>query len=304
MGLGLNYNRIVTVDEHRIQIAPAPTSKDDVLFIDDKPEDAYWRRQTDYPRIWYDFLPKSSGAAKIYTKTFQDATIYDYDGNLISLSVDDSNLLDRLQAREARRRRQGVWFKNGNDLEYLTGHHYFVLQWMKMLGLKENDGFGYYRKYQRDHFYMIDHVWSSPNILGLYCSKPKKIGWTQIHAGYYLNKSLTTRGQTMGIMSKREIDAIDTNMRFFLHGFDNLPNILKPGVKSRVDEAKIVFGDKQKGMNAGSDALNTMVYATATKEAGFDAPVMDDCWTDELPKTDKESRIQPEKIFEKKLMET
>lgn len=296
MGLGLNYSKIVQIDEHIVTLPEPTKDRSKILFIDDKPEDAFWRRDTSYPSVFFDFIPN-------HTKVYQDATLYDQDGILISCNKEDSDLIIRLYTQEIDRRRNGVFFKNGEDLEYLTGHHYFILQWMKMLGLPQD--YGAFRKFQRDHFYLKNHVWSSEHILGLDCSKPKKTGLTQLEAGYYLNKSTLTKGQTMGIMSLKKDTAAGVNMRYFFHGLDGLPKLFQPQVKVRSDQDGYILFDKKPSRSAkaflkadnNEDVLNSYVYCAPTKEAGFDSPLMNDIWFDEFPKYDTESKVEPLKVF-------
>src|ERR1700744_1925516 len=129
MGLGLNYERVVEVGEHTFQKPLCPTDKSSILFLDQKREDAYWRRIVDFKEIWFSFIPW-------YSKLYQEATLYsDDDGSLLSLNKEDSDYIVRTYETEMHRRRNGLYFRNGEDIEWITGNHYFVLQWMAMLGL-------------------------------------------------------------------------------------------------------------------------------------------------------------------------
>jgi hypothetical protein len=299
--MGLNYERVIQIGEHYFTRPEPPKDKREILFMDKSKEDAWWQRSTEYKNLWYDYIP-------YWTRLYDENTAYsDDDGSLISLNKVDSEYILRIYEQEMQRRRYGVFFRNGNDLEYITGHHYFVLQWMKLAGVDED--YGLFMKYQRDHFYLKEVVWGSPDILGLYTSKPKKTGITAVEMGYYLNKSTMTKGRQMGVMSVSQPQASSVNMMIYFHGFDGLPNPFKPRIKQRADDGGyIIFGDKPfhgRGKAAikslaGSErdsALNTRVFAAATKGRGFDSPTMHDIAFDELPKYDTEGKQDPEEVF-------
>lgn len=277
-------------------------------------DQAYWNRDL-LPEFFYKYIPDE-------TLLFCDETEW-RDGMLYSLSDKDTKRLIYLLDRELYRRKYGVWFLNGITPEYLTGHHYFFLQWMKLYGLNDRllpewrqSGYQYaeYMEYQRDVFYLIEHVWMNKDILGLYIAKPKKTGITQLFAAYYLNKATTTRDAMMGVMSKGMTGAADVNMLFTIKGYDGLPPIFQPNIKERADTAgKLFFGEAalrnvktaagKERRKALLDArpLDTKIYAAKTKEAGFDSPIMQDIEFDEFCKYWSENKKEPEIIFNRNI---
>lgn len=293
---GLNYSQIIQVDEHTVILPEPPKDKSEILFINKSAKNAYWQRDTNFPDYFFHFLPYR-------TELYADATLYDENGILLSLNIEDSEKFITLFKREINRRKNGVFFRNGDDLEYLTGHHYHLLQWAKIKG--QDFDYAKFRKYQRDFFYLIEHCWQDPNILGSYCSKPKKTGITQIMAsGYFLNYSTLNRGKLLGVMNFKLEKAIQNNMGVYFYSFDNMPECFKPIIKSRTN-GSIEFDipvnrsrNPAKPFN-GADALGTKVYASSTKEAAFDSDKPHVIWLDELPKYDKESGIQPAICFDK-----
>lgn len=298
--IGSDYKQRIMVGEHIINLPALTKNKSEVLFVDNKPEDAYWRRITDkesFPDLWFDFVP-------YLTKLNQVATIYNQDGVLISLNEEDTKIINRVYVREMHRRLYGVFMKNKSDIIHLTGDHYFSLQHMKMYGVEGE--YGSFWKFQAEIMYIIRHCWLSPDILGAFFAKPKKTGVTQLLVGYYLNKSTMTAQQQMGIMSKKGQDAVDTNMMFFFHAFDSLVSAFKPRVSNRAEATgminfaeKAYRGNDLSKMKSGDGGfLNTKVMAVPTKPAAFDSPLIHDAWFDELPKTYKESKIEPKKIFD------
>lgn len=299
------------------------TFKLDELIIgkDLDKENAFWKR-CEFPKYFYDYQPGFTDLFRAEAPRGGEYGLIPGTGTigLVALGHGESEELMRLYAREMYRREFGVHFKNGNDIEYLTNHHYFMLQWTKLYGLTEATHeytpwrvrgyeYGEFFKYQRDVFYLIDLVWKDPNKLGLFTGKPKKTGITQLFMAYYLNRATMNREKYMGIMSKGD-DAINVNMMYFIHGFDGLPMIFQPNLKNRGDKGgEMIFGEppvrniRTKAGKARQQAiqtsrpLNNRVWAAKVKAAGFDAPVMSDIIFDELAKYDTENRQSPADVF-------
>jgi hypothetical protein len=278
-------NRIVTIGEHAFPLPALPDDKRDILFVDERPANAYWRRQTDYRDIWYQFLPH-------FTKLYQSATIYDQDERLISCNKEDTEYIIRIYQQEMHRRKNGIWFKNYEEFTYLTGDHYMLLQWAKM---QRPDGLDYadYREFQRDYFYLIRLCWLFRFILGAFISKPKKTGITNLHwAGYYLNKATMTRNRNLAAMNLDQEICAKMFQDYFMYAFNGLPNAFKPLIKSKAEgKGSIVFGrlhnnSRKMRLSAGSedDELNTSVYCVPTKPKACDVAMMADVWVDEPPK--------------------
>lgn len=278
-------NGIITIGEHLYHLPPLPSDKRDILFIDEKPENAFWRRQTDYRDIWYQFIPH-------FTKLYQTATLYDQDERLISLDQKDSDYVIAIYEQEMQRRRNGVWFKNHDELTYLTGDHYFLLQWAKM---QRPDGVEYadYREFQRNFFYLINMCWLFRYILGAFFSKPKKTGITNLlWSGYYLNKSTMTKNKNMAAMNLDQDICAKVFRDYFMYSFNGLPPAFKPMIKSKSEtKGSIIYGklhttSKKTRLTAQSDngELNTSVFCVATKPKACDVAVMADVWVDEPPK--------------------
>lgn len=291
---------IKRIGEHVIELPPLPKDKHEILFVDEKPQNAYWRR-IDFPKIWYDFNPK--------TKIYQQDTVYDQDDIMISLSYEDSETLKRLLIQENKRRTKGVYMKNGEDFEWLAPSYYYNLQWMQMKDLPKK--YGDFREPQNDvlslwHYVKFKWEWCH----GLVIPKCKKSGITQILAGDYCNEGTSQKGWEMGMMSKEYDHATDVGMAYFFHGFDNLPFIMQPDVRKR-NEHEIIFGTPTAriGSKAASNTkgkksvLNSHVFASKTKPTGFDGPVMRLVWISEMPKMWEASKVSPDTVH-KKVVET
>jgi len=286
--IGSNYKNIVVVGDHQIPLPPLPKKRSDILFIDEKKENAYWRRDllvNDFRQIWFDFIP-------YLTKLDQQATIYDQDEILMSLNKEDSDYIRRTYRQEITRRREGVHFKNGDDIEWITGDQYFVLMYCKT---QRHDGKGDYfdyREFQRDFFYIIYLCWLYPYILGAFISKAKKTGITNLFWLYYLNRSTMRKKKNFGYMSISQEMAAKTFNDYFMTAYNGLIPALRPEYKNKSEvNGSIIFGkaynnSKRARMLAYSseEELNSTVACVATKDKAFDVAVMSDVAFDEPTK--------------------
>lgn len=281
----MNYNKKVIVGEHAIGLPDLPKDKSEILFIDEK--DPYWNRELflkDYRSIWFQFVPH-------YSKLYQDVTIEE-DGVLISLNKEDSDYIVQTYEREMKRRREGVFFKNGDEIVWLSPDYYFVLAWCKTKRADKKGEYFDYREFQSRFFYLVWHVNNSAIIEGLMISKAKKTGITNLMWLYYLNKGTMTKNVNMANMNIDADKGAKTFRDHFLYAYHGLPLPLKPQIKSLSErEGKIVFGaqftNSKKSRTIQTDASNelgTSALCVATMQNALDIDVFGDIWFDEFPK--------------------
>lgn len=277
--------KIYTVGEHQVTIPSPVRGKSEILFKDDK--DAFWDRSKliqEYRDIWFSFIP-------YHTKVYQQATLFDQDGVLITLNSEDSDYIVRTYEQEMRRRREGVFFRNKDDVEYITGDHYFALMWCKM---QRHDGGGDYadfREFQMWFFYLIYHVWNN-YILGLFLSKAKKTGITNLFWLYYLNRATMTKNKNFGYMNIEMGQAAKTFRDYFLYSYNGLVPALRPHFKNKSEnDGSIIFGKTYSNSKKAkliaydsTDELNSSVFCVPTKDKAFDVAVMSDISFDEPTK--------------------
>lgn len=295
MGLGLSYQQKVIIGEHVITLPPPPKDRRDVLFIDDCAEDAVWRRRIEYPEVFTNFCPFRTKTDKDYTK-WDDNT-----GELLWLSFDDTKIVRQIYSEIIANRRKGVFFRNGDDLEYLTGSNWFTLDHCKMFGNSKNEGYGLFYKYQRNIFYLLEYMWAVW-CLGLDISKAKKTGITQIiDGGYCVDMGTSMFEWMIGFMSRNQEVAIENNMKLFLHAFDNLMLPLKPKVGYKAAKGgNIEFTEmlkKNASIQGGQEVLNTKVFCVPTAEHSFDSHFMNIERMDEFPKYWQDSKKEPKEIY-------
>lgn len=279
-------SKIILVGEHHVTVPEPIRGKSEILFSNEK--DAYWRRELlikEYRDIWFSFIPH-------HTKLYQQATLYDQDDILVSLNKEDSDYIIRIYEQEMTRRREGVFFKNGKEIEWITGDHYFALMHCKM---QRHDGHGDYadfRTFQRDFYYLIHHVWSRDNILGLFLSKAKKTGITNMFWLYYLNRATMSKNKNFGYMNIEQGQAAKTFRDYFMVSYNGLVPALKPQWKNKSEvDGSIIFGQSYRNSkqsklisNNSEDELNSSVFCVPTKDKAFDVAVMNDIAFDEPTK--------------------
>lgn len=287
-----SQNNYIKVADHFV-LVPQPQKKEDILFINEKKENAYWQRDkiiSQYKDIWFNFIPS-------FTKMWQSATLYNQDGLLISLNEEDSNYVDRVYQLETYRRANGIHFKNHENIEWITGDHYFFLMYARMQRHDGKGQYGDYRKFQRNYAYLIHHANVTANILGLFTSKAKKTGITNFHwSGYYLNKSTLYKNKNLGYMNINLGQAAKTFNDYFIYSYNGLISPLKPKYKSKSErEGSIVFGESYRQSKTpmrpngeNESELNTSVFCVPTKPKAFDVAVMSDITMDEPTKYEED----------------
>ena len=253
---------IITLDGLKI-ILPKQPSKKNILFSDLSKEDQYWRRQ---------LVPTG-------------------------LSQDTAESYTEYIIEEFRRRREGIWFMNNGKAEYLTGTHYFALQWVKM---EDSGGYMDFRYAQRDMFYFTQACIVDKRCLGELFVKSRRTGYTYQIICQLLNDATSFSNARIGITSKSNDDA-EKAFSKFIYGFLNLPFFFKPVVKGVEDsKKKLEFAkpsDRSKASKKNSDTntddyLNTLVDYLPTKNDSYDGQKMFRYLGDEASKWTKPSNFE------------
>jgi hypothetical protein len=297
--------KTITIGEHHIAI-PMPERSSEIYLNKEKKENAYWRR-FEYPDFFYKYIPPTANpkAGDIYTRINQQATVYDEDDNLVSLSEDDTTTLQRLIKEDIRRRIYGLHMKNGSEVIWIPGDYYYCLQWMQMKDLDVK--YGNFRWIQNDVMIVWWYAKMMSSIAGVIYPKCKKSGLTQIFAGAFLNESQLVEGFEFAAASKEYDHIKNVYMAYFFHAFDNEPRILQPTVAKR-NLSEIIFGREVKRTGSSSKLkkgeiavgdnlyLGTRMNGYKTKVNAFDGPVVKRGLLDELPKWWESSNVHPESV--------
>ncbi len=140
--------------------------------------------------------------------------------------------------RELERIDNGYWFYNRDVLTYITGEHYFYLNYWTL----ENDEKPDYRDADRKWFYFKQYCEQQSNIDGIIRAKKRREGATSQATASLVRTALRQRKAFCGIISKTGKDAKDTFLKMVKNGFEQLPIFLKPtNIEDPDSQTQLVF---------------------------------------------------------------
>lgn len=283
--IGFDYQEYRTIGEHLVKMPPLPKNKKEILFIDEA--DAYWQREklvSQFREIWFHFIP-------YHTKIYQDATLYDSEGILISVNKEDSDYILRTYKQEMDRRHNGVFMRWKNEILWLPGDYYFVLMYCKTKRPDKKGEYFDFRLFQLEDAWLCHHTDITEVADGLAISKAKKTGITNIRWLYILNRSTKTKNSNYGVMNIDADKASKTFRDHFMYAYNGLPPVWKAQIKSKSEaDGKIVFGKQYTSKKSriissdSDDELNSTVMCVPTMAHAFDVDVFEITFYDEYPK--------------------
>ena len=175
-----------------------------IITSSSKKEDQVWIR-TELPK---DYNKKRS---EEILKQKEDASFYDTE-------------LEAFRSQEWDRRLNGVWFMNNGKPEYLTGLHYFFLNWWCI-----DVGYPSFRKTDQDYFYFLQKCIDDENCLGMIELTKRRQGKT-VRAGCFMFDLISrSKSKNGGIQSKTAMDAKNNVFQKNIVGpFKKLPDFFRP----------------------------------------------------------------------------
>lgn len=306
----------IMVGEHIFELPPMPAKKD-ILFSDLPREQQYWRRQTDIPDLFYEWTAELEEAEEtvyrgkkllsISTKDLGDADDYRLGNNPPNKQTGFKGSVAWFQGRELHRRKHGVWFMNDGEPTYITGHHYFGLQWCKLKDVdnlvEEGSPYGMYLQFQRDFFYFYEICKSSKVARGGFVVKPKKTGVTNLMAIICLNEGTLNKQKLIRMMSTSQKIANKTIFSYIDFALQGMPTILTPSIRTW-NLGEVYFGmSEKKNSKAGTmtratneEFFDTHVTTVPTANNAFDSLTNYLAWIDEFTKIITEA--QPKELHE------
>ena len=125
--------------------------------------------------------------------------------------------------QEWKRRKHGYWFMNNGELIYITGLHYFFINWWKL-----NIGYPDYRNTHREFFLHWKKAEEDPTCFGLIEITKRQSGKTY-KAGCMLYE-YTSRSENVrcGMQSKTDDDAIKFFNKAIIQPWRKLPYFFQP----------------------------------------------------------------------------
>jgi hypothetical protein len=203
---------------------PLPTANDYVEdWGTDNPKEQYWRRRE---------MP-----------AFFSQVEYDKEGNALLTPQQRA-----YASEEVRRCKEGFFFKSNGKTLWISGKHYFFLQWWKL----EDDIYADFRMADRDYFLFLNHWENVPFCLGIIRGKKRREGATSQATSNLVYECIFFKNSFCGLTSKTQIDAkaAFTNMVSF--GYRQLPVFLKPKQLNNKDSVtELVFANKSSNIRDG-----------------------------------------------------
>lgn len=200
-------------------LPPVP-NKSQILFHNLPKKDQYWRRTP----MTADLEKRMEEEARVR----QQEELLVKGGNKKKVDFVDP-VCERYRRQEFYRRKWGVWFMNNGEPTYITGHHYFYLQWCKY-DHKENNGYPFYYEFSRDTFYVRQWCEENPLSLGYMIIGPRGTGKSSEEIACLTNNITMAHNSTAAMQSKNYEK--DTKGILFASKlvplFNNLPDFFKP----------------------------------------------------------------------------
>jgi len=173
---------------------------------------------------------------------------------------------------DADRRLNGVWFMNNGVPTYITGVHYFYIQWCKI-----DVGYPEYRDRDRRFFTYWQACVTDPKCYGMIMVKHRREGATFKGAAIVLEYVTRTRNANGGLLSKTGKDAKEFFYKL-VKMFRSLPQFYQPMIAG-TDNPKTVLEFDKPGERITketrtvqlSDALESKVEWGNTAENSFDS---------------------------------
>lgn len=193
---------------------------------------------------------------------------------------------DEFIEQEQYRLTNGYWFYNNGILEYITGMHYFFLNYWKdtkSRAMRFIDS-------QRDFFLLWDAVEKHKNLAGLVVVGNRRFGKTSIGTCILYLRAVTNKGHWSAIQSKTDGDAKGVYNKL-IKSWIKLPEWLKPIDAGDTRPATgLEFTDPRtrstkKEKKVYGDVLDSKVDYRSSFEGAYDGEELDTYLLDEAGKT-------------------
>lgn len=160
-----------------------------------------------------------------------------FDGNKVAILTPAQ---EKFGIEEVRRCKNGFYFYSNGQLTYITGKHYFYLQWWFL----EDEIYPDYRDSDRKYFWFLNHYEKRLWCLGIARGKKRREGASSQACSNLMYELIFYRNSNCGIVSKTQDDSEATFTEMVKHGHEHLPVFLKPKQTNREGSVtKIEFGN-------------------------------------------------------------
>lgn len=160
----------------------------------------------------------------------------------IKIEKGKSPVIDKAQSayiqEETRRCKEGFYFMNNGVITYITGKHYFYIQWWKL----EDDIYPEFRDVDRRWFLFLNFWERILWCLGVVRGKKRREGASSQSTSNLIYECIFYKNTNSGLVSKSDKDGRETFTEMVAHGYRQLPFFLKPIQLNREDSVtELVF---------------------------------------------------------------
>lgn len=196
--------------------------------------------------------------------------------------------LEEFKSQEWYRRLNGFWFKINGVGVYITGLHYFYLQWWSI-----DIGFPKYRVPDLEYFYFLQYCIEDPNCMGMLEVTKRRFGKT-FRGGIFVTDYITRTKMTNGtLQSKTGPDAKKVFTKAIVNPFRRLPRFFRPeydmslGVnpKTEMRFEKTNVRGKKANDNVDKDELGSTIMWYSADPLAQDGQKVHRAFQDEWAKT-------------------
>ena len=235
-------------------------------------EDCYWEK-IPFPSWYKDVMKKWDNYDKI--KNDDDEEFYD-------------ESLEKFKNQEWHRRLNGFWFRNNDKDCYITGLHYYYLQYWQI-----DIGSPKFRMPDLEKAYFLEYCVKDPLCMGLVEVTKRRFGksfWAGAFLTEYITRTKMTNG---GIQSKTGADAKKFFGKTVVNPFRRLPKIFKPiydnslgnSPKSELRFQKPNIRGKKSDENISEDELGSVIDWASADGVAYDGQKLQIYICDETGKT-------------------
>ncbi len=210
---------------------------------------------------------------------------------------------DEFMEQELDRIINGYWFYNNGILEYITGLHYFFLNYWK----DKKSRLMRFIDSQREFFLLWDAVEKDPNLAGLVLVGNRRFGKTQCGTCILYYRAIMNKGHWSGLQSKKDPDARGVFNKL-IFSWRKLPDWLRPMDSGETRPAKELEFTEPRKRGAGSKAtifdevLESRIDYRGSDEGAYDGEELDSYLMDEAGKTILKNVFETWKTVKKCLM--
>jgi len=278
-------SKIIVGEGFQCWLPPIP-DKSQIINSGLPREEQYWRRQP-IPEFYKERIVEEE-----YKKAHDLELVLRGDKKKVTYC---DPLLERYRRREWHRRIYGVWFYNDGVPTYLTGSHYFYLNWSKF-DHKENDGYPFYYEFSRDNFYIRSWCEQNPKSLGYIFIASRGSGKTSEEISTIINRATMYHNHRAALQSNDfELGAKGVLIQAkTVPLFNALPKFFKPeyahGTNAQLElvfRRRSIRGEKSVTLEFGPDQeLMSTIFAVPPGEKVLDKETLGDLLEDEVGKVD------------------